>query len=189
MKKIIGTLLSTLVVLQLTGCDSSGGRKTNSSTSTTVKDSNASTISSTINSTVSSTAESQADIPPQREEATGKSDKPFDFSTSPTATKVKNDVTGRWRYTGITEAGIDISEYALDYYKKYFKSDDEVHAVINFSDKTTTRFNCFGNTLFVDVLKYVDKEERDADLLFSGDYLRGYIIYTDNGDIEPVTDA
>ncbi len=36
--------------------------------------------------------------------------------------------------------------------KEYFKSDDEVHAIINFANKTTTRINSGGDRLLVTVL-------------------------------------
>lgn len=125
-------------------------------------------------------------VPEPRATAIGKSDKAFGFTNSPALT-VPNDVTGKWRYVGFSESGVDISEYALDYYNKYFKSDDEIHAVINFANKTTTRINCLGDMLFVTVMEYVDKEEHDAKLMFSGAVLQDFIVYTDNGDIESVT--
>lgn len=127
-------------------------------------------------------------VPEPRETAIGKSDKTFDFFASPKATTVNNDVTGNWRYTGFSEAGVDISEYAIDYYNKYFESDNEIHAVVNFANKTTTRINCFGSILSVAVLEYVDGEEHDAKKMFSGELLKEYIIYLDNGDIELAED-
>ncbi|MCI7638302.1 MAG: hypothetical protein MSS60_00560, partial [Clostridiales bacterium] len=38
-------------------------------------------------------------------------------------TNVPNDVTGNWRIASIAE-NIEMQDYALDYYKEYFKSDD-----------------------------------------------------------------
>lgn len=99
---------------------------------------------------------------------------------------VRNDSTGNWRLARIAD-NINIEEYALDYYKNYFESDDEIHAVVNFTNNTTTNISCFGNMLFVTTYKYVDKEELDADLLFSGEKISEFCIYTDNGDIEKVS--
>lgn len=98
---------------------------------------------------------------------------------------VRNDTTGKWRLARFSES-IDISEYALSYYKEYFKSDDEIHAVINFATKTTTNISCMNGLLFVTTYEYVDKEEHDANKLFSGQMLSSYIIYLDNGDIEKI---
>lgn len=99
---------------------------------------------------------------------------------------VRNDSTGNWRLARIAD-NINIEEYALDYYKNYFKNDDEIHAIINFTNNTTTNISHFGNILFITIHKYVDKEEHDADLLFSGEIISEFCVYTDNGDIEKVS--
>lgn len=99
---------------------------------------------------------------------------------------VRNDSTGKWRLARITD-NINIEEYALDYYKNYFESDDEIHAVVNFTNNTTTNLSCFGDMLFVTIYNYVDKEEHDADMLFTGEKISEFCVYTDNGDIEKVS--
>ena len=141
------------------------------------------------NSEFTSSENSQPEIPEPRETAIGKSDKTIDWFISPKATTVRNDVTGNWRYSGFSESGIDISEYALNYYNEYFENDNEIHAVINFANKTTSRINYSSGMLFVTVLEYVDGEEHDAKLMFSGDVLQDFIVYTDNGDIEQIDNA
>jgi hypothetical protein len=98
---------------------------------------------------------------------------------------VRNDVTGNWRVATIAE-NIDISEYALDYYNEYFESDDEIHAIINFNYNTTTQIRVLGNQLDVTVYEYVDKEEHDAKLLFSGMKLKEYSVDIESGEIEEV---
>lgn len=138
------------------------------------------------NDELSSSDTSQAEIPEQRETAIGKSDKAIDWFISPKATTVRNDVTGNWRYSGFSESGVDISEYALDYYNKYFENNNEIHAVINFANRTTSRISFSSGMLYVTVLEYVDGEEHDAKLMFSGDVLQDFIVYTDNGDIEQI---
>lgn len=142
---------------------------------------------SSENSSESESTYTNSNVPEPRETATGKSDKVFDFTNSPALT-VPNDVTGNWRYLGFSESDIDISEYALDYYHKYFTSDNEIHAVINFANKTTTRISYTTGMLFVTVLEYVDGEEHDANKMFSGKTLQDFIVYTNNGDIEPLTE-
>lgn len=96
--------------------------------------------------------------------------------------KVKNDVTGKWRLAVISE-DIDIQDYIFSYYKKYYKNDNEIHGIVNPYKKITTKINYLYGMLFVTELTYVDGEEHDAKLLFSGTPIRGYLIYTDNGDI------
>ena len=102
-----------------------------------------------------------------------------------TVSNVRNDVTGNWRISLIAE-NIEMQDHALDYYKKYFKSDDEIHAIVNFNYKTTTKISVIGNLLDVSVYEYVDKEEHDAKLLFSGSLLKEYHINKDTGDIEEI---
>lgn len=98
---------------------------------------------------------------------------------------VRNDSTGNWRYS-TTADDIDIESYALSYYEEYFESDDEIHCIVNFTRKTTSRLNIFGDMIFLSLYDYVDGEEHDANLMFSGTPLIDYIIYTDNGDIEKI---
>lgn len=99
--------------------------------------------------------------------------------------KVNNDVTGNWRIATIAE-NIEMQDYALDYYKEHFKSDDEIHAIVNFNYKTTTQISVMGNLLDVSVYEYVDKEEHDAKLLFSGTLLKEYHVNIDSGEIEEI---
>lgn len=141
------------------------------------------------NSEFTSSENSQPEIPEPRETAIGQSDKIIDWFISPKATTVRNDVTGNWRYSGFSEGGIDISEYALNYYNEYFENNNEIHAVINFANKTTSRISYSSGMLLVTVLEYVDGEEHDAKLMFSGDVLQDFIVYTDNGDIEQIDNA
>ena len=98
---------------------------------------------------------------------------------------VRNDVTGNWRISTIAE-NVDIQEYALSYYKEYFKDDKEIHAIVNFNYKTTTKISVIGNTLDVSIYDYVDGEEHDAKLLFSGTLLKEYSVNMDNGSIEEI---
>lgn len=98
---------------------------------------------------------------------------------------VRNDVTGNWRIAKIAE-NIEIQDYALNYYKKYFKNDNEIHAIVNFNYKTTTKISVMGNLLDVTIYEYVDKEEHDANLLFSGMLLKEYHVNKDTGEIEEI---
>ncbi len=80
---------------------------------------------------------------------------------------VNNDKTGRWRISAIAES-VSIDDYALDYYDTYFKSDDEIHWIVNFTYKTTTVIRSYGVMLDVVTTEYVPREEHDACMLGTG---------------------
>jgi hypothetical protein len=140
----------------------------NSGTNDSVKDETKDAISSTEQQTEE-----------KQDNSTSKDDISFVVSN------VRNDVTGNWRIATIVE-NIEMQDYALDYYKEYFKSDDEIHAIVNFNYKTTTKISVMGNLLDVSVYEYVDKEEHDAKLLFSGMLLKEYHVNKDTGEIEEI---
>ncbi len=101
------------------------------------------------------------------------------------ADKVRNDVTGNWRISTIA-ANVRMEKYAMSYYKWVFLGDEEIHGIVNFTNKTTTKISVAGNILDVAVYEYVTGEEHDAKKLFSGMLLNEYFVYKDNGDIEKV---
>jgi len=113
----------------------------------------------------------------------GKSDKDFSDVSTSDPTDVRNDTTGNWRKSTITE-NVKIEEYALSYQELHMEA-DEVHHIINFTNNTTTWLNNLGGLLYVDVKEYVDGEEHDAATLGSGMLLKSYIIYPD-GDVEEI---
>ena len=121
-----------------------------------------------------------------RENIIGTSNKDFKKISTSKPTKVRNDTTGNWRLSKITTTD-DILEYAKSYYDNNFTSDDEIHAIVNFTLNTTTCVSTlFDNIISVTIHEYVDKEEHDANKLFSGMVLGDYWIYLDNGDIEKI---
>ena len=102
-----------------------------------------------------------------------------------TVSDVRNDKTGNWRISLIAE-NIEMQNCALDYYKHYFKDDKEIHAIVNFNYNTTTKISVVGNKLDVSVFEYVKKEEHDANLLFSGQLLKEYLVDKETGAVEEV---
>lgn len=105
----------------------------------------------------------------------------FRFSDS-----VINDVTGRWRISSIASSK-DITEYAIDYYNTLFSSDDEIHAIVNFSLNTTTSISVpYDGTLDVAVHEYISGEEHDANALFGGMLLSEYFINLNTGETENI---
>lgn len=115
----------------------------------------------------------------------GISNKPID-DIKISVGKVRNDKTGNWRIATIAE-NINIEEYAKSYYEKYFKNDNELHGIVNFNYNTTTQISVIGDRLDIRIYEYVDKEEHDANLLYTGTPLGEFWVYLDNGDIEKVS--
>ena len=96
---------------------------------------------------------------------------------------VKNDVTGKWRLA-IVDTSIPVNNYVVSYYNTYFKSDDELHGIINKHDGTTTAVSVMRGVFSITVHKYVPGEENDADLLFSGDVISDGYYNMQTGQIE-----
>ena len=102
-----------------------------------------------------------------------------------TVSKVRKDNTGNWRVSCIAE-NIDMSQYALDYYNRYFTDDSEIHFIVNFNYNTTTKIMVSGGQLDVTVQEYVPKEEHDANVLGSGTLLGEYFVDKETGEIEQI---
>lgn len=96
---------------------------------------------------------------------------------------VNNDVTENWRLAVISE-DVEIQDYIFSYYQEYIKSEDEIHGIVNLGRNVTARINMIGGWLMVSEYDYVEGEEHDAKLLYSGTPIQSYIVYTDNGDVE-----
>ena len=94
----------------------------------------------------------------------------------------RNDVTGRWR-KALVATSQPIEEYALDYYKEYFKADDEVHVIYNFTLNTVNCLTVSGDTLFISVSEYVDGEEHDAKEACGGLHLSDASISISTGEV------
>lgn len=146
--------------------------------------------SSTASSTASSApASSVSESAAERTSAAPESEAPAESSPLDgikfTVSKVRNDSTGNWRISLIAE-NIDMSEYALDYYKQYFTDDSEIHFIVNFNYNTTTKIMVVGGQLDVTVQDYVSKEEHDANILGSGTVLAEYFVDKETGEIEKI---
>ena len=195
MNKTTISILMASAILALSSCGTTPIQETMSSTpvATMTEETKPTELLENFNSEENSTpeekespADNALEVPHRSgEEIVGISDKDVSEINMNFAGTVRNDVTENWRYSTISE-DIDIENYVLSYYKEYFESDNEIHGIINFTRKTTARLNVFGNMIFLSLHDYVDGEEYDAKLMFSGTPLVSYIIYTDNGDIEKV---
>ena len=66
-----------------------------------------------------------------------------------------------------------------------FKSNDEIHAIVNFNLKTTAKLSMLTDELLeVTTYEYVKGEEHDADKLFTGMLLTDITININTGEVE-----
>lgn len=130
--------------------------------------------------------ENRVDEIKKRENIIGTSDKNFINLSDSKPSSVRNDKTGNWKISTVATTD-DILEYINSYYKVNFSNNKEIHGIVNFTLNTTTKISqLFDNVVAVTIHEYVDKEEHDANKLFSGMVLGEYWIYLDNGDIEKI---
>ena len=172
--KIKNKIRAGIVLLALAlGLPACGG-STSSTASSTASSAPASSVSESAAESTSAAPESEA--PAESSPLDG-----IKFTVS----KVRNASTGNWRISLIAEH-IDMSEYALDYYKQYFTDDSEIHFIVNFNYNTTTKIMVVGGQLDVTVQDYVSKEEHDANILGSGTVLAEYFVDKETGEIEKI---
>lgn len=132
--------------------------------------------SSTADEASTSEVTSSTETP---DESSDTSDLDIDVTFSST---FRNDTTGRWR-KALVSTSEEIQEYALDYYREYFKADDEVHVIYNFSLNTVNCLTVNGDTLFISITDYVDDEEHDAKSACGGTHLGDFQISIESGEI------
>lgn len=94
----------------------------------------------------------------------------------------RNDSTGRWRKALIASSETP-DKYAVDYYKEYFKADDEVHIVYNFTLNTVNAITVQSGILFVNVTEYKKGEEHDAKEACGGEYYGQYQFDLSTGEL------
>lgn len=150
----------------------------------------ASSTAASSQSTASESVASEVSSAPEAESTSGESDTDAQSYVIDGVTfivrKVPNDVTGNWRFTRVSE-GVDMTQYALDYYTQCFNDDSEIHFIIDEDNNTTTKISyVFGN---IDVLvkDHVKDEELDAKTLGDGATLSEYFVDKETGEIEKVS--
>ena len=127
-------------------------------------------------------SETESDTKPIKSGTYNIDDIEFWFSDS-----VRNDITGNWRIASIASSK-DITDYVIDYYNTLFSSNDEIHAIVNFSLNTTSSISVLYNGILdVSIHEYIDGEEHDAKALFGGMLLKEYWVNTETGEIEDIS--
>ena len=99
--------------------------------------------------------------------------------------KVPKDSTGNMRLAKV-KGNKSAEEYALDYYNTYFKDDNEVHAIVNYTLNTTACITSVGNNINVRIYEHRDGEESDAKELFTGEKYAEYNIDKETGTVEKI---
>ena len=95
---------------------------------------------------------------------------------------VPNDSTGQMRIAVYSSASTPES-IALDYYRAFFEDDSEIHGLINQESRTTARLSASGDSIDIMLYEYVDNEEIDAELTFTGAFSGEYSINKSTGEI------
>ena len=99
--------------------------------------------------------------------------------------KVPKDSTGNMRLAKV-KGNKSAEEYALDYYNTYFKDDNEVHAIVNYTLNTTACITSVGNKINVRIYEHRDGEESDAKELFTGEKYAEYNIDKETETVEKI---
>jgi hypothetical protein len=102
---------------------------------------------------------------------------------------VNNDATGNLRVAQYFAAATQ-EQFARDYYYAYFTNDNEIHALISPMTQTTAKISVFGGSkLLVVIYSYVNGEESNAAVLFTGNMVGAYQIDLATGEIVNMTPA
>ncbi len=100
---------------------------------------------------------------------------------------VPEDAKGLFRLARV-DTNKEIQDYALEYYKSYFQSDEEIHGIINSALSTTNRLSIIPpSTLEIMVFDYVENEELSAKTLFGGTLIKQYWIDIKTGEISDIS--
>lgn len=179
------------LVLAAIGSSANGGDGKDKAPSSSVAESS-STQESTVTPTVAPTptnTPSPTKAPETSSQSTTKEPERYTLPDSGLEinfqTSVRNDVTGNWRLA-TTSDSIVPAECAVEYYKTMFSSDDEIHGIWNATLGTMTSISVGSGMLFVDTYEYVNGEEHDAKLMFSGNKLMSEVFDLSTG--QPLDD-
>ena len=201
-KKIVTLMLATVLTASaLTACGSSSDSSASfsasaSSASVEFSDSSTETTSSSVIADVSDSTATE-NISEESVSASSESSEnsvaftpigdslAIDFDLNGPL-EFPDDATGKWRKVTFAKGEVEFQYYTLCYYDTYFESDDEVHVLYNFSNKTVNCINCFGSFLDLRVLDYVDKEEHSAKAACGGTLLAEYHIDIATGVVEQI---
>lgn len=101
---------------------------------------------------------------------------------------IKDDTTGKWRYSSIVSPN-DATEWAADYCRAYFKSDDEIHFILNFGNNTTNVIRKLTkNHISLSIREHVEHEERSAKTLGDGMQYAEYMVNLETGEVEKLSE-
>lgn len=165
-RSIVSVILITVIILCVIGIVKHGSKKDSASQKETTKIESIADIESIKNT--------------EEEQYLTLDEVNITFSDS-----VRDDQTGNWRLSKVTSNKPE-EEYVLDYYKKYFKEDKEVHAIVNYTLNTTTCVTSIGNKINVRVYEHIKDEEHHAKTLFRGQKYAEYNVDKETGAVEKV---
>lgn len=183
-KKLLTIALALTMVLSFTAC---GGSEEPKNEETKIEETN-------TQESDDSSDETTEGLSDEDETSTGEESNAFspigdslaiDFDLND-PTEFPKDTTGRWYEVLFAESDVEFQYYALNYYREYFHSNDEVHVVYNFSTKKVNCITYLADSLSVRVLDYVKGEEHDASTACGGTLLAEYFVSINDGTIEKI---
>ena len=175
MKKTLSMLVALVITLSMVACGLS-----DKNTDSTFQNSNSNSFTST---TTTTTTAKPTTTTPATTITTKKASKFDDYVLNES---IRNDTTGNWKSVLVAEK-LDVVKNAVDLYDYYFDDNKTILAVINMSTKTTAKISVlYDGTLDVTIYGYVDGEEHDANLMFSGNVLSEYWVTIKDGKSEKI---
>ena len=170
MKKTLSMLVALVITLSMVACGSS-----DKNTDSASQNSNSNSFTSTTTTTTTTR--------PATTTTTKKASKFDDYVLNES---IRNDTTGSWKSVLVAEK-LDVVKNAVDLYDYYFDDNKTILAVINMSTKTTAKISVlYDGTLDITIYDYVDGEEHDANLMFSGNVLSEYWVTIKDGKAEKI---
>lgn len=98
--------------------------------------------------------------------------------------EIENDATGNWRLAIIDDTS-DLKNYVGDFYKKFVTNNSEILGIVNLGLKTTTRISMImPGTLDITIMEYINGEEHDANILYSGKMLDHFWFNIETGEVD-----
>ena len=94
----------------------------------------------------------------------------------------EGDDSGNWKRAQVSTS-VPVQDYALGYYNKYFKSDDEIHVIYNPELNTSNRLLIENGTLTINTAEYINGEEQSVKTACTGRHLASYCLDLETGEL------
>ncbi|SFR90861.1 hypothetical protein [[Clostridium] aminophilum] len=150
-------IMGAVISLSLFGCGN--GKKSDDSSAVQAETTAASTIE--VETASLETGSSQMDLEALRKDLKEK------YDIGEPGSIAKNEKTGKWKMVRVSN-GTPASNYAVDYAKAYITDDSDIHFIVNFGLKTTTKIKTMFGKVEAKTTEWTKGEENDANLIGTG---------------------